>query len=558
MSDAITEGAVMPEGIEVDEAAAYFGVVDTSDAVHQLMAMNRFEAMENFFAQLSDIVLTTGEFDFEAASERMQCEGGEIYFLVAGHLSLLNVTDPLLNYLGLEDSLGQGAGNCQREATGADYDSLKELSDPMKILKLLAIAYTTGGKGEVTRYFNGFETLITNPGANESALLSIANELIISLDVAGHALPIPTLASGKAASAAVAIPAATAKPAVQTKQEVVPLQTPAHESIPLPSEGTIPLPSAESNVAVPIPIPVPVMSAEIEQAPVNNENLKEVAKATQDAFAGAFNIGVEEETAPVVEEEIAPVVEEETAPVAVPQEVIEEIQPEVVQVEQLIVTKPEDNEPQQDKFVSAAEHFIAADSDGSGQLSIEELAEATDTTIEEATLLHAQADTDGDGSVSLSEFMSSAAGEKAASLPKPVAPVRKPLNDNGQPKVEQGITPTPQPRPIQSNQQQQQQQWNQQQQQQQQEWNQQQQLQQQQQQQWQQQQLQQQQLQQQQQWQQQQQQQQWNQQQQQGWNQPPTAVQPTIRSGVMCRGCGIGLDPNWKHCPICGSANAGY
>ena len=546
MSNAVQEGAVMPEGIEVDEAAAYFGVVETSDAVHQLMAMNRFEAMENFFAQLSDIVLTAGEFDFEAASERMQCEGGEIYFLVAGHLSLLNVTDPLLNYLGLENSLGQGAGNCQREATGTDYDSLKELSDPMKILKLLAIAYTTGGKGEVTRYFNGFETLISNPGANESALLSISNELIISLDVAGHALPIPTLASGKAASAAVAIPAETAKPPVQTKQGVVPLQTPAHESIPLPSEGTIPLPSAESNVsvpvAVPIPVPVPVMAAEIEQASVNNENLKEVAKATQDAFAGAFNIGVEEETAPVVEEELVPVV--------VPQEVVEEIQPEVVQVEQLIVTTSEENKPQQDKFVSAAEHFIAADSDGSGQLSIEELAEATDSTIEEATALHAQADTDGDGSVSLSEFMSSAAGEKAASLPKPVAPVRKPLNDNAQPKVEQETTPTPQPRPIQSNQQQQQE-WNQQQQQLQQ--------QQQQQQQWDQQQQQLQQQQQQQQWnQQQQQQQQWNQQQQQGWNQPQTAVQPTIRSGVMCRGCGIGLDPNWKHCPICGSANAGY
>ncbi len=555
MSDAVQEGAVMPEGIEVDEAAAYFGVVETSDAVHQLMAMNRFEAMENFFAQLSDIVLTAGEFDFEAASERMQCEGGEIYFLVAGHLSLLNVTDPLLNYLGLENSLGQGAGNCQREATGADYDSLKELSDPMKILKLLAIAYTTGGKGEVTRYFNGFEALISNPGANESALLSISNELIISLDVAGHALPIPTLASGKAASAAVAIPAATVKPTLQTKQGIVPLQAPAHESIPLPSEGTIPLPSAESKVSVPvsvpIPVPVPVMVAEIEQAPVNNENLKEVAKATQDAFAGAFNIGVEEETAPVVEEETAPVVEEEIIPVAVPQEVVEEIQPEVVQVEQSIVTEVEEDKPQQDKFVSAAEHFIAADSDGSGQLSIEELAEATDSTIEEATALHAQADTDGDGSVSLSEFMSSAAGEKAASLPKPVAPVRKPLNDNVQPKVEQVTTPTPQPRPIQSNQQQQQE-WNQQQQQLQQ--------QQQQQQQWDQQQQQlQQQQQQQQQWnQQQQQQQQWNQQQQQGWNQPQTAVQPTIRSGVMCRGCGIGLDPNWKHCPICGSANAGY
>ena len=534
MSDAVPEGAVMPEGIEVDEAAAYFGVVDTSDAVHQMMAMNRFEAMENFFAQLSDIVLTAGEFDFEAASERMQCEGGEIYFLVAGHLSLLSVTDPLLNYLGLENSLGAGAGNCQREAIGPDYESLKELSDPMKVLKLLAIAYTTGGAGEVTRYFNGFEALVSNPEANEIALLSIANELIISLDVAGHALPIPTLASGTAASAAVvALPTSTAKSTVQTKQEVAPFQTPERESIPLPSEETIiPLPSVESNVAVAVPIPVPVMAAEIEQAPVNNENLKEVAKATQDAFAGAFNIGVEEETAPVIEEEIVPVVVEEA---------VEEIQPEVVQIEQPIVTEAEVNKPQQDEFVSAAEHFIAADTDGSGQLSIEELAEATDTTIEEATVLHAQADTDGDGAVSLSEFMSSAAGEKAATLPKPVAPVRKPLNDNGQPKQEQETSPTLQPRPIQSNQQQQQQEWNQQQQQQQQqqEWNQQQQ--------------------------QQQQQQEWNQQQpqpqqqpQQGWNQPQTAIQPTIRSGVMCRGCGIGLDPNWRHCPICGSPNAGY
>ena len=520
MSNAVLEGAVMPEGIEVDEAAAYFGVVDSSDAVHQMMAMNRFEAMENFFAQLSDIVLTDGEFDFEAASERMQCEGGEIYFLVAGHLSLLNVTDPLLNYLGLENSLGEGGGNCQREATGADYDSLKELSDPMKILKLLAIAYTTGGAGEVTRYLNGFEALISNPGANEIALLSLANELIVSLDVAGHALPIPTLASGKAASSAVvAIPTTTAKPAVQTKQGATPVQISKRENIPLPSEGTIPLPSVESNV----PVPVIEAEAEAEQVSVNTENLKEVAKATQDAFAGAFNIGVEEETAPVVEEEIVPVV--------VAQEVVEEIQPEVVQVEQSIVAEVEEDKPQQDQFVSAAEHFIAADTDGSGQLSIEELAEATDTTIEEATVLHAQADTDGDGAVSLSEFMSSAAGEKAAVLPKPVAPVRKPLSDNGQPKQE--TRTIPQPRPIQSNQQQQQQQqqnWNQQQpqpQQQQQNWN-------------------------------QQPQPQPQQQPQQGWNQPQTAIQPTIRSGVLCRGCGIGLDPNWRHCPICGSPNTGY
>ncbi|NCG00543.1 MAG: hypothetical protein GWP25_01980, partial [Euryarchaeota archaeon] len=172
-------------------------------------------------------------------------------------------------------------------------------------------------------------------------------------------------------------------------------------------------------------------------------------------------------------------------------------------------------------FVSAAEHFIAADTDGSQQLSVEELAVATGTSIEEAELLHKQADTDGDGVVSLSEFISSPAAEKTRSLPRPVAPVRKPLAQQPAP-VQQ-----PAPQPVQ--QPQQQQGWNQQP------------------------------------VQQPQQQQGWNQQpvqqpqQQQGWNQPQQPlqnVQPTIRSGVLCRGCGIGLDPYWRFCPICGMQNA--
>jgi hypothetical protein len=58
----------------------------------------------------------------------------------------------------------------------------------------------------------------------------------------------------------------------------------------------------------------------------------------------------------------------------------------------------------------------------------------------------------------------------------------------------------------------------------------------------------------------------WPQQQppQQGWpqqrpNQPQAPlVQPTIRSGVHCRNCGIGLDPYWRFCPVCGAQNMGY
>ena len=36
----------MPEGIEVDEAAAYFGVFESSDALHQMMEMPREKAFE--------------------------------------------------------------------------------------------------------------------------------------------------------------------------------------------------------------------------------------------------------------------------------------------------------------------------------------------------------------------------------------------------------------------------------------------------------------------------------------------------------------------------------
>ena len=415
MSSAVPEGAVMPEGIEVDEAAAYFGVVDSSDAVYQMMAMGRIEAMENFFAKLSDIVLTPGEFDFEAASQRMQCEGGEIYYLVAGHLSLLSITDPLLNYLGFENSQGEGAGNCQRESSGADFEALKKISDPMNVLKLLAIAYTTGGAGEVTRYVNEFEALVANPGSNEIALLSIANELIASLDVAGHALPITTLASGTAASSAVV--ALPTTPTQTITEEVKSVPIPKTTNVPIPSKESVPLPVETDKVAL------PKIEEEIDKPiQVNIENQNEVEKATQDAFAGAFSVVSEEKTEPVVEEVITEEVQPEVA-----DEIVEETPQQIEPESQPITIVPEESEPEKEEFVSAAEHFIAADTDESGQLSIEELAEATGTTIEEATVLHAQADTDGDGSVSLSEFMSSAAAEKAAALPRPVAPVRKPL-----------------------------------------------------------------------------------------------------------------------------------
>ena len=61
------------------------------------MSTDKMSAI-TIFALVSDVVLKPGEFDFEEASRVFNCEGGEIYYLVSGHLAM-SFTDPLLHYL---------------------------------------------------------------------------------------------------------------------------------------------------------------------------------------------------------------------------------------------------------------------------------------------------------------------------------------------------------------------------------------------------------------------------------------------------------------------------
>ncbi len=466
-------------GIEVDDAAAYFGAIESSDVLHSMMAMPREQAMVQFFELLSDIVLRPGDFDFEAASERMQCEGGEIYYLVAGHLGLMSMPDPLLQALGMPDSSGE-TGSPASSIDEASKAQLERLADPMRMMKLFAVAHQTGSKDEVIKYMSGFESLLNDVAGSVGTLVAIDQELDAALDVAGHVLPIPALASGTAAAATVDVPESPSlpEPVAQSPSVPVPLPSSPEPSVPIPAVEADPVPPSSS-----VALPDVVQQVEPEPA-VNIESEKQVARATQDAFSGAFSSEL--------------VSESEPAQASTPE-------PEV------------EDEPE---FVSAAEHFIAADEDGSGALDVEELAQATGTTIEEATELHAEADTDGDGVVSLSEFISSPAAEKTAALPKPVAPVRRPLGQRQPPAQEQPVPAQappvpaqqpPQPPPQQPWQQPPQQGWPQQ------------------------------------------------PPQQQGWPQPQAPlVQPTIRSGVHCRNCGIGLDPYWRFCPVCGQQNLGY
>jgi hypothetical protein len=493
----------MPDGIEVDEAAAYFGVFESSDTLHQMMEMSRIDALEKFFALLSDLVLKPGDFDYELASQRLSCEGGEIYFLVAGHLGMMTLPEQLA--LAIKE--GQFSDN--------DATLLGEIADPMRLLKLFAIAQQTGGEGEATKYLRGIESLMANPAANKDALLSLAQEVQAAFDVAGHVTPIASLASSIAVASEVET--AYVPPAPRIEAEIVEPKPAKVEpvmpiSVPLPiEEVAVPLPTAELAVSLPSETIVPL--PKIEEPKVQTDVRKDSEK-TEDAFADAFGM-----------------VEPESDPEPVP-----EAEPEP-ELELEIETE------------STLEHaFAAADVDNSGGLSIEEVAQATGLELEDAAKIHAEADIDGDGQVTLEELKSNPEVAEKMALPKPVKPIRA------------GIQ-TPQPA---QQQQQQQEAWAQQQQQQQQEaWAQQQQQQQQeawaQQQQQQQQEAwaQQQQQQQQEAWAQQQQQQQqeaWAQQQQ-GGGQPVQPMQPTILSGIHCRGCRIGVDANWKFCPVCGTQN---
>ena len=499
MSEGVPEGATLPEGIEVDDAAAYFGVVESSDVLQQMMSMDSKQALSKALEHLADIILRPGEFDFEAASERLQCEGGEIYFLIFGHLNLMALPDPLLQFAGQPDSTG-AENSAHPLATAEVVQALTPLFDPMQFLKILAIAYATGGTAEVDRYLKSIEEMMESPSKNIEKMQTMAEELNSSLDVAGHALPMALFASEQAQPAEIEMgaiierkePEPAPEPVAVPEPEVVEEQPePEVESVPLPTES-VPLPTDSAPLPDVDSVPLPTTEIPTEEAEFKNE--VEVDSAAQDAFAGAFGSQLVPETQP----EPAP----EPAPEPI-QEVVEATPEPVEEVsEPTVASEPVVEQPVEEEWVSDAERFIAADVDDSGSLSVEELAVAANVSMEEAEELHSAADTDGDGEVSLSEFVSSDAAQKMSSLPRPVAPVRKPIQQ------QQPRQPAQQQQPQSPGVAAPQMGW-----------------------------------------------QQPQPQQPMAPQQPTMNIQPTIRSGIHCRGCGIGLDPHWRYCPVCGNMN---
>ena len=181
----------------------------------------------------------------------------------------------------------------------------------------------------------------------------------------------------------------------EVKTESVPLPVSQPEAVVEPKEEVLP----QKEESVPLPSSEPVPLPEVEEPKVEIDDRKESEK-TADAFAGAFSVISSE---PEVQPEPEPEPEIQPEPEPEP-----EIQPEPE-------SEPED---------ALEEAFIAADTDASGGLSIQEIAEATGLDIDKAAEIHAEADIDGDGQVTLEELKSQPEVAERMALPKPVKPVR--------------------------------------------------------------------------------------------------------------------------------------
>ena len=266
-----TPGASLPAGIEVDEAAAYFGITDSSDVIVRLSQSDRLNGLGEFLALTVDLVLKD-EFDFQSAAARLGCEDGEVYYLLSGPFGLLTMTDPLRRYLGQADSegeIGPHPGIPESEIAVLD-----QLNDIMVLMRMVAIAHLVGGLRLLDHTLVTFEAWVLTPGAHKQQLLALSAELDNALNEAKagsisplHSLGVPSAAPAAQPTPAVAAPA----PAPQPEPQPTPAPTPVHAPIqpdvqpqpaptPAPVQPTVPPQPAPVQPVVP-PQPDPVVSA---------------------------------------------------------------------------------------------------------------------------------------------------------------------------------------------------------------------------------------------------------------------------------------------------------
>ena len=188
MTEADIEGASLPsDGIDVDETSACFGVTKTSELIMRLNTTDRLNGLGEFLTLTSDLLLTDS-FDFDVVSERLECESGEIYFLLSGPFEIFTMTDGLRLYLGQEDSEGnQGSDpNIPEE----EKNAINAFNDPFRLLKMFAVGHTIGGIKELDLYLAAFDEMVRDPDTNRVRLIALHHQLDQVLNKAKNTLEV--------------------------------------------------------------------------------------------------------------------------------------------------------------------------------------------------------------------------------------------------------------------------------------------------------------------------------------------------------------------------------
>nr|MBC8517499.1 hypothetical protein [Euryarchaeota archaeon] len=350
-SETEVEGASLPQGIAVDEAAAYFGVTDSADIILHLNQTDPINGMGEFFSIAIDLVLQP-EFGFEEAAQRLGCEGGEIYYLLTGPFGLVSLSDPLRLYLGGEDS--EGNVGVHPGFPEHEMNALESLTDIFSLLKMFGLGHLIGGLPLLGHYVSQYAGLVASSAANKAVLLQLSQELNIAIEQAktGSVTPISCLGAPTHVTQPAPAPVSAPAPVPAPPPQITPAPAPA-PAPPAPTPVAVPQPApqiaptpAPAPVSVPAPTspqPVDVVSQEPPEQPVtepmvivreptveieSNPPTEDQQVATSDAFASQFSAAADID-APVapIEPESVPAPQSTTAPsppvVEQPQPVVE-------------------------------------------------------------------------------------------------------------------------------------------------------------------------------------------------------------------------------------------
>ena len=269
------EGAVLPDGIEVDETSAYFGITDSSDLINRLAETDRLNGLGEFLSITGDLLLKQATFDFETAANRLEVEGGEIYWLLSEPFGMLSWTDPIRVYLGQGDSMGNSGGP-DPGLPATEKDALEAFNDPFRLLKMLAIGHMCGGLQELDQYLANFESWMQDVAGNKVRFLALhqqINSVLRETQDGGDASSLSSLSGGPVTKASVQAPEGMT--AVEVKPEPAPEPAaapvvepePAPEPEPEPVPVAVPEPEPEPEPE-PMPIAAPVIEPEPEPEPV--------------------------------------------------------------------------------------------------------------------------------------------------------------------------------------------------------------------------------------------------------------------------------------------------